>query len=359
MQVSEQNTREQIAEELADLVQRQKLIIECNDALGLLTNSKVDASHREMAEEDIKNLRHLESVMISLGMVAVPKDSTLRIVAAQLAAIVDQGSGPVEKLGAYINLKQSQIMSCHLLHKTAQIVKPDLRQVLTPIDAVYATFTSQLVALNSFFESSSVEYFTGLKAKTGIFGRMRDAMATVTGSILSKTMKPMEEMEVIPVLEADHRKVEALFKEIEESNDKEQTAQLFKQLKADLTAHSIAEEETVYRRFAGAEGMEEIVEDSQQEHEDLRALLDETSDLLGKRAAFMEKVQELKNVVTHHVEEEENEMFKLIRAHSSEEERIGLTGEFLAAKVKVQNNLGTEDFVASAPARSGGTDASV
>jgi hemerythrin superfamily protein len=140
----------------------------------------------------------------------------------------------------------------------------------------------------------------------------------------------------------DHRKVELLFKEIEDSKTHEKALGIFRQLKADLNAHSIAEEETVSMRFQSIASMREYLSEAAQDHADIRVLLEEATELQDEHEAFLDKIDELHQLVAQHVEEEENQLFKLIRKNSSEELRRDLTQHFLKAKQRIQENVGSE-----------------
>jgi hemerythrin superfamily protein len=123
---------------------------------------------------------------------------------------------------------------------------------------------------------------------------------------------------------------------------------IFHQLKADLTAHSIAEEETVYSRFQNLSDMHRLTNDARQEHEDIRTLLDEISDVMDDREQFLDKIDDLQQMVKNHVYVEENQVFPLIKKNSSEEVLVQMSQDFIEAKKRIQENMGMDEIIASA-----------
>lgn len=347
MQVSEQDMREAIGYELADILHRQKTILSCNEALNLMDGEAHEAL-RTMAEEDDKNLRMLETVIGSYGIRVEPRYAAVQMADTVSDIITNEASIPLEKLGAYILLKQNQMMCSHLVHKSVQATDPDIKIALGAFDGVYATFTRHVTDLTKLMESAGVEWITGKPPVTGLFGRARDAVSTVAGMVMSKVAKPADEMSVLPILTMDHRKVDVLFKEITENTDPQRDAGIFHQLKADLTAHSIAEEETVYSRFQNLSDMKKLMIDAKQEHEDLRTLLDEITDVIDDRETFLDKIDDLQQLVKHHVDEEENKVFPLIKKNSSEEVLVEMSRDFMEAKKRIQENVGVDEIIASA-----------
>jgi len=347
MQVSEQDRREGIASELADIFYRQQAIIRCNELLGFNASKNSDMNFQAMSEEDEKTLRMIESVINSHGVRVEPKIAAVAMADMVLETLADDAVTPLEQLGLYTLLKQNQMLCSHLVHKSAQVSPADIKLAIGPFEGIYATFTKQVGQLVVMTETFGVEWITGDKPASGIAGRVRDAFATVAGAVMSKVAKPTEDMNVMTVLTVEHRKVDALFKEIEGASDLAKAQDLFKQLKADLTAHSIAEEDVVYNAFKRFDDSKDAMEDAQKEHEELREILDDATYLLADEEQFYEKVEELKDLVKHHVDEEEGKIFDLIKRHSTEDQQVAYSKAFLDAKREIQLNLGTDTAIAS------------
>lgn len=336
MQHSEESLREALGYELSDMMYRQKALALCNERVRFW-----DHHFRSMADEDQTLVELLETVMASFGVRVSPRRSTEQIADLLIDVVVGETSRPLEKLGAYTLLKKNQLMSVQLVRKATQEALPDIRMTLAPLDGLGNTLNSHVHHLKSFMEHSGVAWLTGHEVPEGLFERAREAVADITERVLHRAAA-MEDREIFPVLQMDHRKVELLFKEIEESKTHEKVLGIFRQLKADLNAHSIAEEETVYMRFQSIASIREYLSEAAQDHADIRVLLEEATELQDEHEAFLDKIDELHQLVAQHVEEEENQLFKLIRKNSSEELRRDLTQHFLKAKQRIQENVGSE-----------------
>lgn len=336
MQHSEESLREALGYELSDMMYRQKALALCNERVGFW-----DHHFRNMAEDDQKNVDLLETVIASFGVRVSPRRSTEQIADLLIDVVVGETSRPLEKLGAYTLLKKSQLMSVQLVSKAAQHLLPDIRMTLAPLDGLGMILTNHVSQLKNFIEHSGVAWLTGQEQPEGLFERAREAVADITDRVIHRAMGT-EDREIFPVLQMDHRKVELLFKEIEEAKTHDKALGIFRQLKADLNAHSVAEEETVYMRFQSVAAMREYLTEARQDHADIRVLLEEASELQDEHEAFLDRIDELHQLVTQHVEEEENQLFKLIRKNSSEELRRDLTQHFLKAKQRIQENVGPE-----------------
>jgi hemerythrin superfamily protein len=151
-------------------------------------------------------------------------------------------------------------------------------------------------------------------------------------------------MTIYEVLKRDHRHVEHLFKRIEKALDKKdfsEVPELFDELKTELTAHSKAEQEVFYQPLkvlsADPEG-KDLSWEGEEEHHVIRLLLSELSRVPFHSEEWGAKIKVLCEVVDHHVEEEEEEIFAQARKVFSDEEteQIAEDMELLKAQYKTQ-----------------------
>lgn len=361
MSSTEQTMREAIGQELADILYRQKAAVLCNERFRLLDPDYAQSDFKTMAEEDEKSLRLLESMIGSYGMRIEPRGSAVAIADLLIDVIAGETALPLERLQSYMMLKQNQQLGTHLLHKAIQDTPEDIKVSLAAFSGIYVTFTRHTGELNAYLERAGVAWIIGREPDAGLFSRAREAVSVLTGVVMNRIGSSADELSILSVLKLDHRKVETLFKEISGEAVHPKSVATFRQLKADLTAHSIAEEETVYSRFQNINDMKDLMTEARQDHADIRNLLDEVSDLQDDEEHFLDKLEELELLVKEHVEEEEGEVFKLIQRNSSEELRQELTQDFLKAKQRIQENIGADEIVASAsekPKSKKGHDAS-
>jgi hemerythrin superfamily protein len=118
-------------------------------------------------------------------------------------------------------------------------------------------------------------------------------------------------MDVTKMLEADHRQVEDLFDKIE-SADEANRRPLLDELVSSLLAHMELEEAVLYPAMEPATGAEPV-EEGVVEHELARKGLDDVMRLAPDQPGFGAALDAVKAGISHHVDEEENEIFPKLR----------------------------------------------
>ena len=132
----------------------------------------------------------------------------------------------------------------------------------------------------------------------------------------AKRIRDIVGRDAIALLKKDHQKVKSLLKKLEKSKNREVRRNLFQQIDHDLQAHTEIEEEFFYPAFQSAVkngGKQKLYYEAIEEHHVVDLILPElrTSDLRSE--TFAAKVKVLKDVVEHHIEEEETQMFPAAR----------------------------------------------
>jgi hemerythrin superfamily protein len=118
-------------------------------------------------------------------------------------------------------------------------------------------------------------------------------------------------VDVTKMLESDHRHVEQLFSKIENAAGA-QRMPLIDELSTSLRAHMELEEKVVYPSFEPVVG-HEPVEEGDTEHQLARKSLDEMIGLAPDEPGFGAALEAVKAGVSHHVEEEEGQVFPKVR----------------------------------------------
>jgi iron-sulfur cluster repair protein YtfE (RIC family) len=120
-------------------------------------------------------------------------------------------------------------------------------------------------------------------------------------------------MKATDVLKKQHREVLGMFKEIERSDDPNERRRLLDTVTEALRVHSELEEELFYPaiRATGTKHAEELVLQAFEEHHVVDLLLAETPDVDPEAENFDAKMNVLRELVSHHIEEEERDLFKL------------------------------------------------
>jgi hypothetical protein len=120
-------------------------------------------------------------------------------------------------------------------------------------------------------------------------------------------------MKATDLLKKQHREVESLFKKVEKAGGAEERRRLMDQITKALEAHTAIEEEIFYPAIAetGTKKAEEMVNEAFEEHHVVKLVLKELPQVDPEDERFEAKMTVLSELIEHHVEEEEKEMFKL------------------------------------------------
>ena len=137
---------------------------------------------------------------------------------------------------------------------------------------------------------------------------------------------PQEQMDAIALLTEDHATVKSMFEQYEELGDRAHATKkkLAMQICTELTKHATAEEEIFYPavRAAGKKN-EDLVDEATVEHASAKDLIAQIMEMESTEDLFDAKVKVLSELIEHHVEEEENEMFPKARAAGLDLEMLG------------------------------------
>ena len=119
-------------------------------------------------------------------------------------------------------------------------------------------------------------------------------------------------MDIYTRLKQDHQKQKMLASKIvETSGDSETRQKLFADFKDELDAHALAEEQVFYAELMEIPEATEKARHSVAEHKEASDLLDELCELEMSSGGWVHKFTKLQDMVVHHVDEEEDEVFPL------------------------------------------------
>jgi len=132
-------------------------------------------------------------------------------------------------------------------------------------------------------------------------------------------------MDAFNLLKTDHRKVAELFEQLESASGKKKL-DVFAQIKTELDLHAHIEEKIFYPALEEASETHDIVLEAYEEHKQVKTLLSQLSRGRTANDEWQAKAKVLQENVEHHVEEEENELFKKARAvlNSEDVEELGM-----------------------------------
>lgn len=112
--------------------------------------------------------------------------------------------------------------------------------------------------------------------------------------------------DAIALLQADHRKVERLFKQYEKAGTNDEKMQIAKQVCTELIVHSRLEEEIFYPSCRENHVEARVLDEAQVEHDGVKLLIGEILQRQPDSPYYDARVSVLSEYVKHHVGEEEN-----------------------------------------------------
>jgi len=141
-------------------------------------------------------------------------------------------------------------------------------------------------------------------------------------------------MNAFTLLKADHKKVAGILEKIDATTERgiKTREELFGQLKAELDLHAHIEETILYPVLEKADETHDITLEAFEEHRLMKQLLGELDSMDKGNEQWTARFTVLKENIEHHVEEEEDEMFKKARKVLSEAEAEDLGARLEAAK---------------------------
>lgn len=334
--------RSAIAVKLADIKAIQQLIIENEQQLiREISDQEIKDRIQNMLNDDQKNLGVLETVIGQYGIQAKPQETVTQFI--EKARELNKGSklSLYEKVFQHELIKHQQVISGLTVHKAAQKVGADVLLAIGPLNTVNFENRAHQEQLKGILEILGVRELTGQDADQGIWARVQDAMAALSGVVGSVVTQNTDkkDLNIQDAIRLDHGKVNTLFTELLASNDSQKIQEYFGQIYKDLSAHAEAEEEVVYprvRSFYGQGDTQELYD----EQAEMKRILDEIKAISPSSSQFKDKVKQLMDIVGDHVRQEETTLFAAIRNNLSTEQSEQLATEFKAAKVRIQEKAG-------------------
>lgn len=145
-------------------------------------------------------------------------------------------------------------------------------------------------------------------------------------------------MDALDMLMEDHRQVEELFAQAEQTEDEKKKQRIFEQISTALTMHMHVEETALYPALEQHEELKDLALEANEEHRQVKTLMREIENLADGSERFDAKLKVMQENIEHHVEEEETEMFPQMRETLPAEEMEQIGQEMKAAKAEFQKS---------------------
>ncbi|MCI2394020.1 hemerythrin domain-containing protein [Aliiroseovarius sediminis] len=138
---------------------------------------------------------------------------------------------------------------------------------------------------------------------------------------------------IYDAIKQDHNKHRELLDAIKNSGQAER-GKLWNDFYCDVKSHAAAEEETFYSKLISKTWGQDAARHSVHEHQQLDDLMEELNVMDQSTELWMQKFDQLAHDYHHHMDEEENEVFKRAKETIDEAEVEGFGKKFEARKEK-------------------------
>jgi hemerythrin superfamily protein len=167
---------------------------------------------------------------------------------------------------------------------------------------------------------------------------VRSSIEQVTKSVMGALIPDEGESDILDTLQMEHDEVQDLLDRLTKSDNGREQKSLLNQVKQALVPHTKAEEAVVYTPIAALSGEKAKIDGSEgfTEHALATATLMQLDKLTPNTPEFKAGAKVLKELVNHHVQEEERNIWTDIRENFSDEQRQQMNRDFLAAKKQVR-----------------------
>jgi hemerythrin-like domain-containing protein len=146
-----------------------------------------------------------------------------------------------------------------------------------------------------------------------------------------------EHTDILDTLKREHEEVKSLLADLQDAESFTERGELVRKIKAALVPHTKAEEKVVYDAIiatsedeAQTDGLEGYLE-----HEWASKTLERLEAADPTSAEHKAAAKVLRDLVEHHIEEEEANVWRDVRENFDEEDRVRMNAEFEAAKQQV------------------------
>lgn len=148
-------------------------------------------------------------------------------------------------------------------------------------------------------------------------------------------------MNILTALKNDHKELKQILSEIEGTTERtaKKRAALFAKFKEEIVAHARAEEKAVYDELLEVlkKDDRDTILEGYEEHHLVDKWVPEIVQLSPTEESWPAKCKVLKEMLEHHIEEEEDEIFSMIRDQFDAEALKTMGDRFEALKMQIKN----------------------
>lgn len=155
---------------------------------------------------------------------------------------------------------------------------------------------------------------------------------------------PTANKDAITLLKQDHTNVRKLLSDLDEAEGAEARRSLIEEIEQEVRFHSTVEEEIFYPAYKEAVSTKDerkLFFEAAEEHHLIDIVLEEISEEGPSSELFAAKGKVLKDLIEHHADEEEKEMFPTARKHMGADQLEELGAQILEMKDALQREEST------------------
>ncbi len=145
--------------------------------------------------------------------------------------------------------------------------------------------------------------------------------------------------ELIDILTKDHKEVKSLFEKLLKEEDPDNREKMVKKIHQEIIPHMAGEEAALYPALKNTDKGREIALESLEEHQVAQKVLRELIGLPGNLENFQAKGTVLQELVSHHIEEEESEVFKAFKKEIGSSEAGDILDKFQEEKSNTKESM--------------------
>ena len=163
---------------------------------------------------------------------------------------------------------------------------------------------------------------------------IEQAAKSVMGALTPGESQP----DILDTLHAEHEEVQELLQKLVDSDNGREQKALLDKVKRALVPHTKAEERVVYDAVLALRGKDAQVDGNEGyvEHTLASATLKQLGTLSAGTPEFTATAKVLKELIGHHVQEEERNIWAQVKEKFSDEQRQQMNRDFLASKKTVK-----------------------
>ena len=159
------------------------------------------------------------------------------------------------------------------------------------------------------------------------------------GNALTGSAAGADDIDILDTLKKEHEEAADLLKKLVDSDKAAERRSILNKLKKALTPHLVAEDKIVYRAVLAVKDKKAKIDgnEGQIEHAIAQQTLVKLTKISNAASPeFSAAAKVLKELVEHHVEEEERNIWADVRKNFSDEDRFAMNRAFETAKKNVK-----------------------